>query len=212
MELNKKIVMDMCSDRKCPERTVHFGKTERLKMAEEQLSLSIVEINEIIKLTNDFIKTYGLEVYSGNNIIKAEQNPELTEDFLKNFNKKVTKKYKGLKSKKDIIWMKFTKCKRLGVVACSNDINFDIPKSKEEYHEPKKIVDGKIKQWKYNTSGIIVDSQGLEWDKSFVLVFPLIGLKEGREGTKQRHELETGIGNYLIENKVPIVDYYSHRI
>lgn len=208
MELNKKVVMDMCNYRRCPERTVHFGKKVRLKKAEEQLNKRIADRDKIIEWTNDFIKAYGLKVYEGNNVIKAEHNSELTEDFLKNFNKNVTKKYEGLNSKKDIIWMKFTKCKRLGVVACSNDINFDIPESKEEYDEAKKIVDGKIKQWKYNTSGIIVDSQGLEWDKSFVLVFPLFGL----EGTKQRHELETGIGNYLIKKEVPIIDYYSHRI
>lgn len=207
MGLDKKMVMEMCEYRKCPERTVHYGRKARLEKAQAQLNLPIVTCNEIIKLTNDFIKAYGLEVYSESNIIEAEPNSELTEDFLKNFNKNIIKKYKNLNSKKDIIWMKFTKCKRLGVVACSNDINFDIPQNKEEYDERNG------RKWKYNSSGIIVDSLGLKWDKSFVLVFPLIGLKEGSEGTKQRHALETGIGNYLSKEKnVPIIDYYSHRI
>ena len=103
--------------------------------------------------------------------------------------------------------MKFTAGKkRVGVVACSNDVNFDIPPTKEDYD-----VVLKTKRWKYNTSGILVHSAGLSWDESFFLVFPLLGLKDGKNGKKQRHDLETGIGNYLISKNVPIVDYFSHR-
>ena len=69
-----------------------------------------------------------------------------------------------------------------------------------------------IRGWKYTTSGILVHYVGLEWDEEVILIFPLIGLREGTGRTKQRHELETGIGNYLITKDVPIIDYYSHRI
>ena len=76
----------------------------------------------------------------------------------------------------------------------------------------KKIRSGKKKGWKYNTSGILVHSVNLKWDDSFFVIFPLIGLEKGKEGEKQRHDMEIGIGNYLILNDVPIIDYYSHRI
>jgi hypothetical protein len=97
-------------------------------------------------------------------------------------------------------------------VACSNDINFDIHPNKVCYDEPSRVVNEKIKRWKYNTSGIIVHSVNQEWNENYVLVFPLIGLCDGDEGKKQRHEIEIGIGNYLIFKGVPILDYYSHRL
>ena len=98
------------------------------------------------------------------------------------------------------------------ITICSNDINFDIPSTKDEYDKIVFTRSGKKKGWKYNTSGILVHSVNLKWDDSFFVVFPLIGLKKGKEGNKQRHDIETGIGNYLILNDVPIIDYYSHRI
>ena len=49
-----------------------------------------------------------------------------------------------------------------------------------------------------------------EWDESFVLVFPLRKLKESCGYS--RHNIEMAIGNYLIEQNVPIIDFYSHYI
>ena len=61
----------------------------------------------------------------------------------------------GITSEKDIIQIKFAD-NRVGVVACSNDINFDIPSTKDEYDEINFTRSGKKKGWKYNTSGILV--------------------------------------------------------
>ncbi len=198
-------IEELIKYKKRPENTVHFEKKKRFEVAEQQLTVPTIDKESVIKLTNCFIKAYGLKVWDGNNIVKTD-NIDLTE-----FNKKTKQTYSGITSKKDIIWIKFAD-NRVGVVACSNDINFDIPSTKDEYDDEIISTSGKKKSWKYNTSGILVHSVNLKWDDSFFLVFPLLGLKKGKEGTKQRHDIETGIGNYLILNDVPIIDYYSHRI
>ena len=203
LEIN---IEELIRDKKRPENTVHYGKTKRFEMAKQQLDVPTIDKKYIIKLTNSFIKAYGLKVYDGENIVKTD-NINLTE-----FNENTMETYNGITSEKDIIWMKFTSDNRVGVVACSNDINFDIPSTKDEYDEIISTRSGGKKCWKYNTSGILVHSVDLEWDESFFLVFPLLGLEKGKEGKKQRHDIETGIGNYLILNDVPIIDYYSHRI
>jgi hypothetical protein len=86
---------------------------------------------------------------------------------------------------RDIVWMKFTKDGFLGAVAVSNDINFNM-----EF-----------------TSGIIIEHLHKEWDQSFVLIFPLVNIPE----QYTRHDIEKGIGNYLIAKGIPILDYYSHN-
>lgn len=83
-----------------------------------------------------------------------------------------------------IVWIKFTTDGYLGVVAASNDINFSID----------------------NTSGKLIKSVKKKWNEDFVLVFPLVGISDGL-----RKDIECGIGNYLIEKGVPIIDFYSHR-
>lgn len=206
---NKIDIKKYINNRKREENTVHNNnKKKRFEKAEKQKKLDIVDLNIIINLTNKFINEYGLNLFHADNFdnyIKTK-DIELTE-----FNKNTKKNYKGITSEKDIIWMKFTTDGRIGVVACSNDVNFDIPSKNEDYDEIILSKNGQKKKWKYNSSGILVHSVGLKWDESFFLVFPLLGLKEGKDGNKQRHDLETGIGNYLIDNNVPIIDYYSHR-
>jgi len=91
--------------------------------------------------------------------------------------------------------MKFTEDGFLGVVATSNDINFDIPLSQKEYNK------------NHNTSGIIIHYLNKKWNESFVLVFPLKKIPE----KLKRGDVERGIGNYLIKKGVPILDFFSHR-
>lgn len=197
---------EFIKDRTRPENSVHLGKKKRLVKAKEQFDKTPIARSKIIEWTNEFLRAYGVTLFDGNNEI------DLSDVSLDGFNKNLRQKFKGITNIKDIIWMKFTKQSRhLGVVACSNDINFDIPPNEAYYDEPSRVVNGRIKKWKYHTSGIIVHSVNQEWNENYVLVFPLIGLRKGAEGTKQRHEIETGIGNYLIFKGVPILDYYSHR-
>ena len=49
---------------------------------------------------------------------------------------------------------------------------------------------------------------GQNWDETSVLVFPLKDLDKSKYS---RSDIESGIGNYLIANDVPLLDYYSHN-
>jgi predicted lipase len=82
--------------------------------------------------------------------------------------------------------LKFTTDGYLGVVAGSFDINFSYEK----------------------TAGRLVNSVGKVWDETFVLIFPLTkDILNGRKKT----DIETAVGNYLIDKGVPIIDFYSHN-
>lgn len=86
----------------------------------------------------------------------------------------------------DIVWIKFTDKGHVGVVAKSFDINFDSKTS----------------------STVLVEEVREAWDKSFVMIFPMT---YEILGNRSVGDLELGIGNYLIDKKVPIIDFYSHN-
>lgn len=92
----------------------------------------------------------------------------------------------------DIVWIKFTTNGHVGVIAKSFDINFD-----------RKTSDGKP-----ISSTVLVEEVGEKWDKSFVMIFPMT---PEIIGNRSIEDLELGIGNYLINKKVPIIDFYSHN-
>ena len=94
-----------------------------------------------------------------------------------------------LKSPQDIVWIKFTEDGYLGVVADSFDINYKYDNSS-----------GKL---------IRVKDSSKKWNESCVVVFPLT---KDLLNIKSRKEIETAVGNYLLEAKgVPIIDYFSHN-
>lgn len=195
-------VMSYVLDKSRPENSVHYGKTKRFEKAKEEYTSKPIDSKQIIKCVNEYLVAYGLKINVCSNVVKTD------EISLDKFNRSTKETY-GLNSEKDILWIKFTTSGHIGVVAVSNDVNFNMPNSKQEYDERKGG------RWKYNTSGIIVHylkeevNSLLEWDSSFFLVFPLIGLSNGK---KERHIIETGVGNYLISKGAPILDFYSHRI
>ncbi|HFI0635023.1 TPA: hypothetical protein ACGO2G_001509 [Streptococcus suis] len=90
-----------------------------------------------------------------------------------------------LSDKRDIIWLKFTKTGYLGVIATSNDINLRTD----------------------NSSGKIITLLGEEWDEE-IIIFPLANIP--KEWNRQR--IESGLGNYLIERGIPVLDYFSHNL
>jgi rubrerythrin len=135
------------------------------------------------------------------------QYTTLKEDYAK------IKDLYHLADERDIVWLKFTQTGHVGVVACSNDIGFDIPQDESDYNIKVRVYN-KFKKcyedrWKYTTSGILVHSVNEQWDESFVLVIPLES--ENQPCRYNRHEIEIAIGNYLAKNNVPIIDYYSHN-
>lgn len=201
------------NDRNKPARdesSVHFNdNNQRLKKAQCQITKPAVDVEKIICYTNEFLEGIGMqrikepklclkfdaEKSSGNNIRRKEDNVPICKIY-----DELKEKY-NLCEIKDIVWMKFTSDGYLGVVATSNDINFDIPKNKTDYGLKRG------KAWSYNTSGILVHSIGKEWDTSFVLIFPLPSIPK----PYNREDIERAIGNYLTKCKnVPVIDYYSH--
>lgn len=118
-------------------------------------------------------------------ILNSYNNADVYEQNLSSY---------GLVSAKQIVWMKFTRDGYLGVVAASNDINFNT----------------------ITNSYKIINSCGKEWDESFVLIFPL-DFESGyydkfkENAWQQVSKVEAAIGNYLIANNVPILDYFSHN-
>lgn len=173
--------------------SVHYDKRTRFDKAEEQSKLEAKSIRDIIDYTNEFLGLLGMN---------SAINPIIESECLENNLYKEIKEKNNLKDERDIVWMKFTEDGFLGVVATSNDINFQIPSDSLEYKEKTRN-----KQWKYNTSGIIIHHLKKKWDESFVLIFPLHNISENLK----RGDIERGIGNYLIKKEVPILDFFSHR-
>lgn len=194
------------------ESSVHFDDKTRFNKAEEQADMPSVSVEKIISLTNNFLKEVGIPVIENpivdNDFINKLTGESFTLEEIESHNefyKKLKDKF-NLNDSRDIVWMKFSREEndqnKIGVVATSNDINFDLPMSKSEYNDKTRS-----RSWKYTTSGILLNYIKKEWDKSFVLVFPLAEIPSDLT----RHDIETGIGNYLIANNVPIIDFYSHN-
>lgn len=167
-------------DKNCPDYrcSVDYDKSNyRKNKAAEEAKKEKVSIFEILNLVNLFL--YNMEVKSKCILIDGL-------DILMSVNYEHIKRQYGLSHQSDILWMRFTTDGYLGVVASSNDINFD-----------------------YDTnSGKIVKSVNKEWDKNRIIIVPLPKI----EGRQERLLIEKMIGNYLIDNKVPIIDIYSHNL
>jgi hypothetical protein len=172
--------------------SVHYSKNyseERFTEAKHQATLPKIAKKKIIDYANEYLVKIGIQV---------DKSP--IEIGLKDIKySKIANDY-GLVDKRDIIWMKFTADGYLGVVATSNDINFDIPESSADYDKKHK------NKWEYNTSGILVHHVDKRWDDTFVLIFPLANIPSGYK----RGDIERAVGNYLIDKDVPIIDFYSH--
>lgn len=184
-------------------QSVHGRSYVRYNKAKKEIDEKIiVPIEIIIDHVNELLKAIGITQVQFPIMSPSEVNyTSLKEEF-------------NLDDERDIVWIKFTKDDFVGVVATSNDINFDIPPDASVYdNKILKYNEYKKKDeliWQYNSSGILVHKLKKKWNESLVLVFPL---KELRKNCKySRHEIEMAIGNYLIEQQVPIIDYYSHYI
>lgn len=170
--------------------SVHFSPTRFIK-AEEQAVMLPAKIENIIRFTIEFLSMLGMRPSYCLRMDTANYKIDYKEIQINS----------GVKDERDIVWMKFTQDGYLGVVATSNDVNFNMPDKKEQYNIKKH---GK---WAYNTSGIIIHHLNKKWNDTFVLIFPLVNIPQGLE----RGDIERGIGNYLISKGVPILDFYSHN-
>ncbi len=102
--------------------SVRYGNSTRFDEAMKQAKMDIVDIRKIIDYTNEFLELLGM-----NCIAKPKIEQESWKNGFNNIYEKTKDAY-DLEDVRDIVWMKFTKDGYLGVVAVSNDINFDIPK------------------------------------------------------------------------------------
>jgi hypothetical protein len=176
--------------------SVYTDNTRKNK-AEEQAALCPAPVDIIIERTKKFLKKCDIITADNPIICKPEIWLSCKERY-----RKIKETY-CLNDERDIIWMKFTEKERhLGVVASGNDVNFQLPSTKCDYNKKNE------RKREFNTSGILVHAYGKSWNKEFILVFPLCNIPDGL----CRGHIERGIGNYLIKNNVPILDYYSHRI
>lgn len=184
-------------------QSVHGRSFSRYKKARKEVTeKNIVPIETIAAYINELLTALGIAEVPSPVMRPSEVDyAALKKEF-------------ELDCEQDIIWLKFTTDGFVGVVAASNDINFDIPPSASaydnrvwKYNDHTKITE---LVWKYNSSGILVHKLNKTWDESLVLVFPLRRRKESCGYS--RHEIEMAVGNYLIEKNVPIIDYYSHYI
>ncbi len=151
----------------------------RFNKAKEQADKNTVDIEIISMYINKFLEEIG---------IRKVIDPKFDLSKVDRIDYMKIKQEYSLKDQRDIVWLKFTEDGYLGVVAVSDDINFNIPYDKSQYDIKEN---GK---WKHNTSGIIVHKLGKKWDESFVLLFPLNGIPKGYN----RHDIEKAIGNLLI--------------
>ncbi len=183
--------------------SVHGKSYSRYNKAKSEITKPIVSREKTIELVNNILKAANL---------KDIENPIFYNPSDIDY-KKLKKDYE-LDEVRDIVWIKFTKSGFVGVVAMGNDINFDIPQNSDDYDKKIRKFNKYKKEyklvWKHTSSGILVHKLGQEWDESFVLIFPLSKLKDSCNYS--RHQIEVAIGNYLIDNEVPIIDYYSHNI
>lgn len=159
----------------------------RIEKAKEQLELAKkIKFDEqkMIDLVNEFLEALGMEKIS---------DPKI---YLKNTltrridYSRMRKKYHH--EKDDIVWIKLSNVedsKVISVIGTSEDIYFS-DRAKNE-----------------TASGKINKCLGLEWEESYVFIFPLVNIPEGL----YRSDIESGIGNYLVDASFPILDYYSHN-
>ncbi len=184
-------------------QSVHGRSYVRYNKAKEEIDKkSIVPIENIIDYVNVLLEAIGITRVESPIVNPSEVNYTLLKN---SFN---------LDDERDIVWIKFTMDGFVGVIATSNDINFDIPPNDLVYDAKVWKYNEYTKKsedvWQYNSSGILVHKLKKKWNESLVLVFPLKELS--KNCTYSRHEIEMAIGNYLIEHQVPIIDYYSHYI
>ena len=198
--------------RKCLQG-IDYPGNKRVPEALKQATKKTVSIAHIIELINEFLTLLCKNdkiVFFYDSIELDGKNHEIIKNVIvaKNckwvepiYDKKLSKyiswddKYNIIKDKfqldcaNDIIWLKFTKDGYLGVVADSFDINYN-------YN---------------NTSGKLLKKLNpeKEWDDSFVIIIPIT--PEIKNNKYTRKQIETAIGEFLIDNDVPIIDYYSHN-
>ena len=168
----------------------------RFKKAEEQARMATLARKDIIKYVNEFLKKINMKTTQ-----EMSFNPEV---LLENGSRKIKyaeiAKHNKLDDKRDRVWMTLTKGGYISVIGTGCDISFST------WAEDNTTA-GLINKYLKSNPPKEHCSYEFEWDNSLVLIFPLKKIP----GDLNRSDIESGIGNYLIYKKVPILDFYSHN-
>jgi len=160
---------------------------ERIQKAREEFSRPFVEVDEIVKILSCCLKDNSID---GDIMIY--------ESLSKNIDyKDIMRKY-NTNGEGHIIWLEFVEKGHVAVVGAGKDIGF--PRNE-----------------KRGTWSILSKILNIEWDTSKVIIIPIRGLDVSSVGIKNvdnvlkcRNGVEYCIGQYLIENNIPILNYYQH--
>lgn len=180
----------------------------RTPKAREQAALPTVPLEDVFRYVNEFLNYIvdtPIEPIKSDSIILDNKEEDIIghgiwihdsftwkpqskkPPYLSNDNKYTTiQNYYHLGFQKDLIWLKFTEDGYVGAVCDSSDINHSYT----------------------NTSGRLIQMVEKRWDTSNVFIFPITS---AMTKYKSRKQIETGIGQYLIDQGVPIIDYFSHN-
>lgn len=166
----------------------------RLEKAKEQYELPAVSKDEIKELVNKFLKSLKMEAISNPEYLPRKVTDRTIGIRRINYSKIWNDNMPKQTEKEDIVWIKFVETKEgknrhISVVGVGCDISFT--------DNTKNTT----------SSGKILKELNLEWDDKEILIFPLKNIPAGLK----RSDIESGIGNYLIDNGVPILDFYSHN-
>lgn len=165
----------------------------RLEKAREQYELPAVSTENIKRLVNEFLKSLNMEVIANPEYLPRKVMDRAVGIRRINYSDIWNKNKPEQAEKEDVVWIKFVEAKKekdryISVVGVGCDISFtDYTKNT-------------------TSSGKIIKELGLDWDDTEILIFPLKNIPEGLK----RSDIESGIGNYLIDKGVPILDFYSH--
>ena len=181
------------ANRAVPHKTAENKATPplRVEKAREQLEMKRVSKKTIKTLVNKYLALIGMPGCDSPEVHPAGKTGDrgrirYSEIYEKN-------KDSGMADPRDIVWIKFDKLEDeshiISVIGTGCDIFFT-QKTRDT------TASGRINEW-----------LDLEWDDSEVFIFPLKNIPVGLT----RNDIESGIGNYLISNKVPILDFYSHN-
>lgn len=170
-------------------RSVHFRDRTRFSKAEEESRKVPASAERVAEIVLDCLKRIGLPQAAA---IWADPR---AVDYAA-----IRKQYR-LKDKGEILFLKFSADGFIGVIGTGSEINFDYPPCRQDYNKRTGS------DWAYHTSGILLSHVNKIWDQGSVMICPL--RIENLPFT--RRQVATAVGNYLSEQGVPIIDYYSHH-
>lgn len=166
----------------------------RIEKAKEQYDLPAVSQKQIVKYVNEFLMSLNMIV-----VDNPEYSPRKVKDRTTgirriNYSKIWDDNKPTQAEKEDIVRIKFVrekgeKDRYISVVGVGCDISFT--------NNTQNTT----------SSGKIINELELEWDDEEMLIFPLKNIPAGLK----RSDIESGIGNYLADKGVPILDFYSHN-